>query len=245
MDLGGRIRTLREKKHLKQVDLANALQISPQAVSKWEKNENAPDLVSLPRLAKLLGVTIDELLGMNNIENGVFEATVFCSSISGFAKGALVAGSKEVADRTNVIFHHLTEVALKYGGVPIKYVGDGFLCFFSGVAHADRALEAARHAKRSLTDRSIAISLNSGDIYLGSIGHPEYASRDICGDTVNRAFLISERIADICKSGIGLTESVRNKLEKKNSLTPPKQVFVRHLRTRLAVYEPRLNKKEQ
>lgn len=36
--------------------------VSPQAVSKWENDQACPDISLLPQLAKLLGVTVDELL---------------------------------------------------------------------------------------------------------------------------------------------------------------------------------------
>ncbi|NCQ28719.1 MAG: helix-turn-helix transcriptional regulator, partial [Armatimonadetes bacterium] len=38
-ELAGRLRQQREKLGLKQLDVANALQVSPQAVSKWERGE--------------------------------------------------------------------------------------------------------------------------------------------------------------------------------------------------------------
>ena len=38
------------------------LQVSPQAVSKWENDLTCPDIALLPQLAKILGVTVDELL---------------------------------------------------------------------------------------------------------------------------------------------------------------------------------------
>ena len=62
-ELGQRIRTQRERLGLKQHDIANALQVSPQAVSKWERGENAPDIAVLGELCTLLGVTTDWLLG--------------------------------------------------------------------------------------------------------------------------------------------------------------------------------------
>ena len=60
--LGKRIAMLRRQRGLKQEDLANALNVSPQAVSKWENDQTCPDISLLPRLAQLLGVSVDELL---------------------------------------------------------------------------------------------------------------------------------------------------------------------------------------
>lgn len=61
--LGTRIATLRKEKGLTQEDLGNKLNVSSQAVSKWENDISAPDISLLPELATILGVTIDELLG--------------------------------------------------------------------------------------------------------------------------------------------------------------------------------------
>lgn len=60
--LGKRIAALRKEKELKQDALAEALGVSPQAVSKWENDQTCPDISLLPKLAELLGVTVDELL---------------------------------------------------------------------------------------------------------------------------------------------------------------------------------------
>ncbi len=45
-----------------QQDLADKLNITNRAVSKWETGEGYPDITVLPSLAKILGVTVDELL---------------------------------------------------------------------------------------------------------------------------------------------------------------------------------------
>ena len=60
--LGKRISDLRRPKGLKQDDLAEKLNVSPQAVSKWENDQTCPDITLLPVLAKILGVSVDELL---------------------------------------------------------------------------------------------------------------------------------------------------------------------------------------
>ena len=60
--LGKRIAQLRREKSLRQDDLAQMLEVSPQAVSKWENDQTCPDIMLLPALARILGVTVDELL---------------------------------------------------------------------------------------------------------------------------------------------------------------------------------------
>ena len=60
--IGKRIAGLRKDKGLKQEALADMLGVSGQAVSKWENDQTCPDISLLPQLAKILGVTVDELL---------------------------------------------------------------------------------------------------------------------------------------------------------------------------------------
>ena len=62
MTIGKRIALLRKEKGLTQEDLANAMGVSPQAVSKWENDQTCPDISALPKLAQLLEVSVDELL---------------------------------------------------------------------------------------------------------------------------------------------------------------------------------------
>lgn len=62
MTMGNRIVQLRRKKGIKQEELAQTLGVSPQAVSKWENDQTCPDVMTLPKLAKLLGTTVDYLL---------------------------------------------------------------------------------------------------------------------------------------------------------------------------------------
>ncbi len=60
--IGKRIGLARRKKNLTQEQLASMLEISPQAVSKWENDQTCPDISLLPKLAKILGTTVDNLL---------------------------------------------------------------------------------------------------------------------------------------------------------------------------------------
>lgn len=68
MTIGKRIAHLRKEKGLTQEELAGHMGVSPQAVSKWENDQTCPDISTLPKLAKLLGVSVDELLeGRENL----------------------------------------------------------------------------------------------------------------------------------------------------------------------------------
>ena len=68
---GQRFLKLRKKGNLKQEDIAAKLNISAQAVSKWENDLSAPDISALPILADLFNISIDELLGREIIETKI------------------------------------------------------------------------------------------------------------------------------------------------------------------------------
>lgn len=62
MKLGENIRNLRKKNKLTQEQLAEELNVSPQAVSKWETGASSPDVDMLVSLAAFFRTTVDELL---------------------------------------------------------------------------------------------------------------------------------------------------------------------------------------
>ena len=64
--MGERIAHFRKRKQLTQEELGQALGVSNQAVSKWEKNTSLPDVMLLPHLARALDVTLDELYGLES-----------------------------------------------------------------------------------------------------------------------------------------------------------------------------------
>ena len=62
MTLGERISALRTARGLSQSELAEALEVSRQSVSKWETDASVPDLDRLVKLAELFGVSLDQLV---------------------------------------------------------------------------------------------------------------------------------------------------------------------------------------
>ncbi len=61
--IGRRISSLRREHNMTQVELADKLSISFQAVSNWERGNSMPDITKLPELADIFNVSVDELLG--------------------------------------------------------------------------------------------------------------------------------------------------------------------------------------
>ncbi len=69
MDLliGERIKKYRKNKEMTQDALAQALTVSPQSISKWECGDGYPDITLLPAIANFFEVTVDELIGNDEI----------------------------------------------------------------------------------------------------------------------------------------------------------------------------------
>jgi transcriptional regulator with XRE-family HTH domain len=170
--LGQRIKQQRERRQLRQSDIASALHLTSQAVSKWERGENAPDIAVLLDLARLLGVSVEWILTGRQEAPGTFPAVVLCTSLNGFAERAARMAPGDLAAWSNTIHYAVTEAVLRFDGVPVKCVGDGFLGFFAGPRKADRALNAARQAKQLFEVPDLVVVLHAGEIFLGSAGHP-------------------------------------------------------------------------
>lgn len=66
--IGMNIKQLRQQAHIKQETLAAYLNVSSQAVSKWETGASDPDIALLPKLAAYFGVSIDELFEVPRAE---------------------------------------------------------------------------------------------------------------------------------------------------------------------------------
>jgi len=66
--IGQNLKSLRKARNLTQEEVASHLGISFQSVSKWERNDGYPDITMLPVLAHYYGVTVDALIGMQEIE---------------------------------------------------------------------------------------------------------------------------------------------------------------------------------
>lgn len=65
--MGETISTLRREKGLTQKELADMLNITDKAVSKWERDISCPDTQTIPKLAEILEVSIDELMNAKTV----------------------------------------------------------------------------------------------------------------------------------------------------------------------------------
>ena len=75
--IGENIRNFRKKNDLTQEALADRLGVAYQSVSRWENGATYPDLELIPAIAEVLAVTVDELLGMPQLEKEKRAAEAF------------------------------------------------------------------------------------------------------------------------------------------------------------------------
>ena len=73
-DLGKRIRNLREDAHMSQAELARELQVSRQAVSRWESGSSVPDASIVSDLCRALGVKYESVFGAFELGEGAASA---------------------------------------------------------------------------------------------------------------------------------------------------------------------------
>lgn len=97
MTIGSKIKLLRTNKQITQEQLAAVINISGQAVSKWESDVSSPDISMLPILADYFGITIDELLDhrLNSLTNKEkFIKFIFGNGILSIGEYTLRSGEK-------------------------------------------------------------------------------------------------------------------------------------------------------
>lgn len=113
--LGNKIKALRKACGITQEQLADAIGISFQAVSKWENNIALPDITLAPSLASYFGVTMDELFEFNlkemneKLESICTEAYRYRESNPEKSRNILEEGLKQYPDN-DVLLNNLLYV---------------------------------------------------------------------------------------------------------------------------------------
>lgn len=124
MSLGDRISSLRKERGISQVDLAKMLDVSRQAVSKWENNQSAPDTAKLIQLADALDTEVAYLA------TGVMPV---------YESPPIVVNMVEKVDQIKVVEKVIEKPVLrrieriKYLRNPIEFLLLGIGCFILGL----------------------------------------------------------------------------------------------------------------
>lgn len=71
--MGETIANLRKERGMTQKDLAEQMNVTDKAVSKWERDLSCPDIHSIPKLAEVLSVSVEELMHVTQAEKAPSE----------------------------------------------------------------------------------------------------------------------------------------------------------------------------
>lgn len=88
---GKMIAALRRENGMTQLDLAEKMGVTDKAVSKWERDLSYPDVNSIPKLAEIFGITVDELMQVKSDAKTNSKDNKFSEIISIVLKGIALA----------------------------------------------------------------------------------------------------------------------------------------------------------
>ena len=96
------LKKLRKNKDFTQEDVADILGVSPQSVSKWERGDTMPDITLLPAIVNLYKVTVDELIGMDRINDNQTKNEIFSSAHKCLRNSDIDAAIKIYTDASKI-----------------------------------------------------------------------------------------------------------------------------------------------
>ena len=124
MSIGERISALRREKKLSQGQLAEALDVSRQAISKWENDQSSPDTLHLVKLADVLDTEVAYLA--TGVKPVYEEAPIVVNMVKKVDK---VFEVEKVVEKP--VIRRIVRV--KYRRNPLEYFILGLICFLLGL----------------------------------------------------------------------------------------------------------------
>lgn len=124
MSLGERITQLRKEQNISQGQLARALEVSRQAVSKWENDQSSPDTLKLIRLADVLNTEVEYLA---TGQKPVYESPPIVVNVVEKVDKVV----EKVVPLETPIIRKVTRI--KYKRYVYEYVALGIGCFIAGL----------------------------------------------------------------------------------------------------------------
>lgn len=123
MSIGERISALRKERSMSQGQLADALEVSRQAVSKWENDQTSPDTIKLIKLAEVLDTEVEYLAtGRKPVYE---EPPIVLNMVKKVDKVV-----EKVVEKP--VIKHVVRV--KYLRNPLEFLALGIVCFLLGLA---------------------------------------------------------------------------------------------------------------
>lgn len=142
MSIGERITELRKQAGLSQVDIAKMLDVSRQAVSKWENDQSTPDSLKMIRLAEVLDTDIEYLsTGRQNFARRPPVVVTTVETVEKTVEKPVIQIVEKVVERiveTPVVEYIEKPVIkkvyrIKYRSDPILLLTAGVLAFLTGL----------------------------------------------------------------------------------------------------------------
>lgn len=124
MSIGERITELRTQRNLSQGELASALSVSRQAISKWENDQSSPDTIHLIQLADFLDTEVAYLA--TGVKPVYEEAPIVVNLVK---KEDRVVEVEKVVEKP--VIRRIVRV--KYRRNPLEYLALGIVCFVLGL----------------------------------------------------------------------------------------------------------------
>ena len=110
--VGKYIMILRKARKYTQQKLADKLGVSHQAVSNWERGESMPDISILPRLAAILGTSVDNILSADKDDFKGFDEIL--ENVNIITKRKKKNKDAEILDYLNNVAEKLNEIIVNY-----------------------------------------------------------------------------------------------------------------------------------
>lgn len=142
MSIGERITELRKEQKLSQGQLAQALDVSRQAVSKWENDQTNPDSLNLIRLAEILDTDIEYLTtGRRNYGRRPPVVIKTVETVEKVVEKPVIQVVEKVVETVveKPVVEYIEKpvirksVRVKYVRNPLEYLIVGGICFLAGV----------------------------------------------------------------------------------------------------------------
>lgn len=116
MTLGNKIKDIRIRLCLSQEDLASIMNVSRQAITKWESDNGVPDISNLKELSKVFNVSIDNLMSNEKLPLLKMKIKLDKSKYKN-----ILTSYKEVLDDYFKIFNHLNPDDKMYAPKGVNY----------------------------------------------------------------------------------------------------------------------------
>ena len=117
---GQMISSLRKEKGMTQLELAEKMGVTDKAVSKWERDLSFPDVNSIPKLAEIFEISIDELMQTKNSTDKKTDNTEISEILDIALKGIALAMGIAV-----VVLSFLNQIEIKNA---MSMLGMGLVC---------------------------------------------------------------------------------------------------------------------